>query len=386
MKNKIIVHLDMDAFFASVEQRDNIELQGKPVVIGSDPKNGKGRGVVSTCSYEARQYGIHSAMPISEAYRRCKKAYFVRGDMNKYKAISMEIFKLLYDFTDLVEPVSIDEAFFDITGSYHFYGTPQETCMQIKKRIKSELSLDASVGIAPIKMVAKIVSDLSKPNGLIEVKPNEVLDFLWKLPVKRLWGVGSKMQTSLKLLGITTIRNLAHTNVEILYKSFGETGLHLHNLANGIDPREIKVVNEIKSVSHEHTYEIDTADKILIYNTLSYLSQKVSRRLRKQELKGKTISIKIRTYDFKTVIRSRTVDVNTNHFELIYSLIKQMFDEFDSKEKEIRLLGVKVSNFKNFYGMDGLFVDSLIDKREKIHEAVDLIKDKFGETAIKRGG
>lgn len=375
----------MDAFFASVEQRDNPSLRGKPVVIGADPKGGKGRGVVSTCSYEARKYGIHSAMPISEAYRRCPSAKFLRGNMQEYKKISNQVFRLLYDFTDLIEPVSIDEAFFDITGSYHFYKTPENTCREIKKRIREEIGLNASIGIAPIKMVAKIASDLSKPDGLIEVKGNEILEFLWKLPVQRIWGVGPKTKGALEKMGITMISELAQTAQDTLFRSFGEHGIHLHNLANGIDPRGIEASEEIKSVSHEYTFEIDTADPKEIKDAFSLLSQKVSRRLRRMNLKGRTVSIKVRTKDFKTILRSKTIEERTNHFDVIYSQAKRLFKEVYTQNSLLRLIGVKVANFDDPYVHDSLFNNPISDKSERVHKAVDLIKDKFGEKAIQRG-
>lgn len=385
MKTKVIAHIDMDAFFASVEQRNDPSLRGKPVVVGSDPKGGKGRGVVSTCSYEARKYGIRSAMPISEAYRRCPTANFLRGNMKEYKDISDQVFRLLYDFTDLIEPVSIDEAFFDITGSYHFYGTPENTCREIKNRIKKEIGLNASIGIAPVKMVAKIASDLSKPDGLIEVKEKDVLDFLWKLPVSRIWGVGPKTSIVLEKMGITMISQLAHVDKDTLYRSFGEHGIHLHDLANGIDPRGVEAGGEMRSVSHEHTFEIDTSDIKEINEVFSVLSQKVSRRLRRMNLEGRTVSIKVRTKDFKTVLRSKTIDGRTNHFDVIYAQVKKMFQEVYVENSFLRLIGVKVANFDDSYFQDSLFKDPIKEKSERVHKAVDSIKDKFGEKSIRRG-
>jgi len=385
MKKKVFVHIDMDAFFAAVEQRDNQGLQGQPVVIGADPKGGGGRGVVSTCSYEARKFGIRSAMPISEAYHRCPQAFFLSGDMGKYRKISKEIFNILYDFTDLVEPVSIDEAFLDISGSYHFYQTPLKTCEEIRKRIKKDLRLNASIGIAPIKMVAKIASDLSKPDGLMEIQETQVLDFLWKLPINKIWGVGEKVKKALNAFGIVTIKDLAKTNVDFLYKNFGANGIHLHDLANGIDLREIELDREIKSVSHEHTFDRDTESREEIYEVFSFLSEKVSRRLRKLGLKGRSVSVKIRTSDFKTVTRVMTLSDRTNYYDVIFSNARGMFEKVFKGDKKIRLIGVRVSNFLNPYVMDSLFSDSLSERREKVHAAIDLIKDKFGEKSINRG-
>ncbi|MCX5715697.1 MAG: DNA polymerase IV [Candidatus Omnitrophica bacterium] len=191
---KLIVHVDMDAFFAAIEQRDNPELRGRAVVVGADPKAGKGRGVVSTCSYEARRFGIHSAMPISAAYKRCPDAAYLPVDIPKYSRVSRQIYKILYEFTPDIEPVGIDEAFLDITGSFHLFKTPLNTCLLLKAGIKEKTGLTASLGLAPTKTAAKIASDLKKPDGMVEVKPEGLLDFLWPLEIRRLWGLGAKTE------------------------------------------------------------------------------------------------------------------------------------------------------------------------------------------------
>ncbi len=384
MKSKVIAHMDMDAFFAAVEQRDNPSLKGQPVIIGADPKGGEGRGVVSTCSYEARKYGIHSAMPISIAYRKCSHGVFLRGSARKYKQVSSQIFDILYDFTPDMELVSVDEAFLDITGSYHFYQTPYKTCLAIKDRIKKEARLTASIGIAPVKMVAKIASDLCKPDGLLEIRPGKVLDFLWPLPIEKLWGVGQQTQKTLNAMGIRTIGELAKYSVEKLNARLGVHGRHLSDLANGIDERDVYVDDEIKSVSHEHTFEKDIADLSEVYGILSFLSEKVSRRLRKYELKGKTITLKVRLSDFKTVTRTHTFDERVNFFDNIYKQAKGLFDAYYKPSMRIRLLGVRMSNFDDPYVQESLFESPVARKREKVHKAIDLIKDKFGEGAIRR--
>ncbi len=384
MKKKVIAHIDMDAFFAAVEQRDDPTLKGKPVIIGADPKEGKGRGVVSTCSYEARKFGIHSAMPISTAYRKCPNGIFLRGSGRKYREVSRQIFDILYDFTPDMEPVSVDEAFLDLTGSYHFYDTPLKTGRAIKGRINKEVGLNSSIGIAPVKMVAKIASDFCKPDGLLEIVPAKVLDFIWPLPIERLWGVGQKTQKALNAIGITTVGELAQYPADALQARFGEHGRHLSSLANGIDEREVYADEEIKSVSHEHTFEEDVADVSEVYNVLSHLSEKVSRRLRKYALKGKTITIKVRLSDFTTVTRAHTLGERVNFFEDINRQAKGLFDAYHKKGMRIRLLGVRVSNFTDPYVQESLFRDPLAEKREKVHQAVDLIKDKFGEGAIQR--
>lgn len=384
MNKKVIAHLDMDAFFAAVEQRDNPSLKGKPVIIGADPKKGKGRGVVSTCSYEARKYGIHSAMPISVAYRKCPCGVFLPGSMRKYKLASEQIFNIIYDFTPDMEPISVDEAFFDITGSYHFYKTPTKTCLALKERIKREVCLNASIGIAPNKMVAKIASDFSKPDGLLEILPNQLFEFLWPLSIGRLWGVGKQTQKALNAMGIKTIGELAKHSLEDLHGCLGIHGQHLHDLANGVDAREVHVDDVIKSVSHEHTFDKDVSNQERIDAILSLLSEKVSRRLRKYGLKGKTLTVKIRLSDFKTVTRAYTFTEHINFFDEIYKKAKDLFDAYYNYPMKIRLLGVRIANFDDPYVQESLFQNPSSEKKEKIHKAVDAIKDKFGERAIHR--
>lgn len=384
MKTKVIAHMDMDAFFAAVEQRDNPALLGKPVIIGADPKKGAGRGVVSTCSYEARQYGIHSAMPISIAYRKCPQGIFLPGNMSKYRRASNQVFNILYDFTPHMEPVSVDEAFLDITGSYHFYQTPLKTCLAIKERIKKEVNLIASIGIAPNKMVAKIASDFSKPDGLLEIRPDQLLDFLWPLPIERLWGVGKQTQKVLNGMNITTVGELAKYSEATLRGNLGAHGQHLYDLSHGIDDRQVQIDEEVKSISHEHTFDRDVDDTNKIDSILSLLSEKVSRRLRKHGLKGKTVTVKIRLDNFKTVTRAYTFGERVNYFDEIYKKSKELFDAYYRYPMKIRLLGVRVSHFNDPYMQESLFQDPVSEKKEKIHKAVDAIKDKFGEKAIVR--
>ena len=385
MSPRVIVHVDMDAFFAAVEQRDNPHLRGRPVVVGADPQEGRGRGVVSTCSYEARRYGIHSAQPISQAYRLCPHAVFLPLNGKKYHRASKEIFDILYDFTPDIEPISIDEAFLDITGSYHFYKTPLETCRAIKERIWQQVQLTCSVGIAPNKMTAKIASDVCKPNGLLEVKPENLLEFLWPLPIERLWGVGPKTTKALNAMGIKIVGDLAQIPLAELYSRFGEPGRHLYELSHGLDERDVQVDEDIKSVSHEHTFDVDTQNREEVDEVLLSLSEKVSRRLRKNDLKGKTLTVKIRLKGFKTYTRAHTFTGRTNFFEDIYKQAKKIFAEFYQKGMAIRLIGVRISHFDDPYIQESLFKDEKEEKREKVHHVVDLIKDKFGEEAIHRG-
>lgn len=382
----VILHIDLDAFFAAVEQRDRPELKGRPVVVGADPKGGHGRGVVSTCSYEARKFGIHSAMPISQAYRLCPRAAFLSPDMKKYSQVSEQVFRILYDFTPDIEPISIDEAFLDITGTCHLFGTPRSTAEKIKSRVRDEVGLTASIGIAPVKFVAKIASDVCKPDGLLEILPDQVLDFLRPLPVERLWGVGPKTREALNQRGIKTIGQLGTLSAADLQKEFGEHGLHLHQLARGIDPRGVEENDDVKSVSHEHTFDEDTRDRGEIEKILLELSEMVSRRLRKEGLKGRTVTIKIRTEGFRTFTRSQTLPERTNYADEIYAVAKKAAEEFLAGHKKIRLLGVRVANFEEQFFSDSLFHPAATEKKEKIYSAIDQIKNKFGNDALRLAG
>ncbi len=383
---KYIIHIDMDAFFASIEQRDNPALKNKPVIIGSDPKNGTGRGVVSTCSYEARKFGIHSALPISIAYRKCPHGHFLHPDMGKYSNVSEQIFSILTDFTPDIEPISIDEAFMDISGSYQFFGTPIETCKKVKEKIKQELRLTSSIGLAPNKMIAKIASDIEKPNGLTIVSEKDLIPFLHGLPVNKLWGIGEKTAKELKSAGIYTVGDIAKSDMNYMSSHFGKNGIHLWNLSNGIDPRKVKISNTVSSISNEYTFEKDTNLKEDILDTLMYLSEKVARRLRKSGLRGKTVTLKIRFSDFSTFTRSISVNKHISFSDELYNISVKKLSEFNANKKPIRLLGIKVSNFEdNAYNCD-LFTEknNKETKKENLNLAIDRIQDKYGEGTVGR--
>jgi DNA polymerase-4 len=384
-RSKVILHIDMDAFFAAVEQRDNPSLVGKPVIVGADPKGGKGRGVVSTCSYEARPFGVHSAMPISTAYRLCPRGIFLPPDFSKYKQASNEIFDILENYTPDIEPISIDEAFLDITGTFHLHGTPAALAAHMKEEIRRRVKLTASVGIAPVKMVAKIASDVGKPDGLLEINPEGVQNFLGPLPVERLWGVGKKSKSALNNLGIYKIGDFLKMPRIRAYELFGEHGLHLFDLASGIDPREVVIHDEARSVSHEHTFDIDEPDPEKVIKVLFILSQKLSRRLRKEDLKGKTVSIKVRLENFQTFTRAKTLERHTNFVDTIDRQSRQLFTEFFKRGMRIRLIGVRMAQFEDPYVSDWLFTDPAETKKESVHRAVDALKDRFGEGSIHWG-
>jgi DNA polymerase IV len=383
---RFIVHVDMDAFFAAIEQRDNPQYCGRPVIVGADPKGGKGRGVVSTCSYEARKFGVHSAMPISMAYRKCPHAVFLPVDMEKYIRVWHGIRKILYDFTPDIEPVSIDEAFLDISGSFHLFGTPLKTCLLIKSSIKDRTNLTASVGLAPTKMAAKIASDLKKPDGMVEVTQEGLLDFLWPLEVRRIWGLGQKGVSVLNDMGIKTIGDLAKRGLREMIGVFGKNGEEFWKLANGIDQRGVEGEGQTKSISNEVTFDKDTADKDKIEEALMWLCEKVSGRLRKETLKARTITLKIRLEGFDTYTRAITLDSATNFTDVFSREIKRLYNSFDKRTRRVRLVGVRASNLLTSGFKDSLFDDKSDDKIEDIHKAIDKIKQRFGDDSVHRAG
>ena len=283
-KNRQIIHVDMDAFYASVEQRDNPELRGKPVVVGGKPKS---RGVVATCSYEARKYGIRSAMPLSEAYRRCPHAVFLPVDFAKYRRVSQQLHKIFQDYTPLVEPLSLDEAFLDVTASLRLFGSAENIARELKKRIKDELNLTASIGLAPNKFLAKIASDIQKPDGFVVIDEDQIEAFLDPLPVERIWGVGPKTAEQLHELNVRTVRDLKKIDKPTLNRLFGQLGNQLYYLARGIDDRPVEPEREAKSIGREITFQQDLTDPEVLKTYLLDLSLDVGRRLRKAGLKAR---------------------------------------------------------------------------------------------------
>ncbi len=382
---RYIVHVDMDAFFAAVEQRDNPKLIDKPVIIGADPQAGEGRGVVSTASYQARKFGIHSAMPISEAYRRCPEGIYLRPDMAKYSKISKKVYQIFYQFSPLVEPVGIDEAFLDITGSFHIFGTPGKTCLQLKEKIKKEIDLTASVGLAPIKIAAKIASDLNKPNGFCQVDKNKLLDFLRPLEIGKLWGVGQKTKEVLNSLGINKVGQLAKFKQNILEEYLGKNGLYLWQLANGIDEREVKGPEQAKSIGGEYTFLEDTSDSSQVETIFSQLAEEVSERLKKANWRAKNISIKIRLKDFSTYTRRMRLIKATNYYNTIFAVAKKLYYSSGFSGKKIRLIGIKSENFIDSRCRDTIFDEFCQQSKEKTDQAIFQIRAKFGDV-IWRGG
>lgn len=385
---RVIVHIDMDAFFAAIEQRDRPECRNKPVIVGADPKGGRGRGVVSTCSYEARVYGVHSAMPISLAFRRCPRGVFLPVRMEAYAAESRRIRTVLEEFTPLIEPVSIDEAFLDVSGSLHLFGSKGDLARLIQERIAQETKLSVSVGIAPVKMVAKMASDIRKPAGIVIVEPAEVEAFLRPLPVKRLWGVGEKSRLELGRLGIGTIGDLADYDVGELVRRFGQHGAHISELARGRDDRPVSPDEESKSIGAENTFEFDTDDPQRIQSTLMGLCEEVAHRLRDDRKRGRTVTTKVRLEGFITLTRAQTLPDRTDTAREIYRVAWENFLRAEPEGKKIRLLGVSVSGFEGGDLRQGGLFDAPrqrlpAQKQRSLDAAVDRARARFGDGALR---
>lgn len=381
---RAIIHVDMDAFYAAVEQRDHPAYRGRPVIVGADPRGGKGRGVVAACSYEARVFGVRSALPISMAYRRCSHAIFLPVRMNRYTEVSERVFAILRRYTDLVEPISIDEAFVDVSKSTSLFGEPAGIGRRIKTEILREEGLSASVGVASNKFVAKIASDLEKPDGFVVVRPEEVETFLANLSVAYLWGVGEKTAAALQRLGIRTIGQLARRPVDELYRRFGKMGIHLHQLSRGIDGRPVIPQAMAKSIGAETTFPVDTAEPEQIRQTLLGLAERVSTRLRREGYTGQTITLKLRYADFTTLTRSLTLPEPVMFTEEIHAAVLSLLQKVSWRGQSIRLLGIAVSKLADESAPDQVPLFPAERKREKMARAVDEIRRRFGEGGITR--
>ncbi len=383
--NRTILHVDMDAFFAAVEQRDHPEYRGRPLVVGSDPKGGKGRGIVATCSYEARKFGIHSAQPISEAWRRCPQGIYVRGDMSKYARVSDRLMSILLEFTDQVEQVSIDEAFLDVTGSRRLLGSGAEIARSIKARIVEDQHLTASVGVAANKFVAKVASDLQKPDGLVIVEPGHEQEFLAPLPIRRLWGVGPRTEEALSRLGIRLIGDIAGQERVDLVRSLGQSGEHLWQLAHGLDDRVVSPEEGFKSIGHETTFERDTKDRELLHDTLLELTDKVARRLRANGARGRVITVKLREADFSTTTRRQSLAKPADTTEKLFPIAWKLLQPLIRPGKLVRLIGVYASNLTTpeDTGQLSLF-HATPEKDRRLARALDSITHRFGDRAITR--
>ncbi|HSW38287.1 MAG TPA: DNA polymerase IV [Acidobacteriota bacterium] len=382
---RTILHVDMDAFYAAVEQRDHPDYRGKPVIVGADPKEGRGRGIVATCSYEARRFGVRSAQPISEAWRRCPHAVYVRPDMETYEGVSSRVMAILSGFTDLLEQVSIDEAFLDVTGSRRLYGSGREIAGKIKLHVIKELGLTASVGVAANKFVAKVASDLEKPDGLVVVEPGGERDFLAPLPISRLWGVGPKTERALKNMGLERVGQLASLSRGAALSLPGENGLHLWMLAQGIDDRQVSPGTICKSIGHEITFEKDTADFELVRTALLSLAEKVAYRLRENDARARTVVVKYREADFSTFTRQATLNEPVDTSERIFPVALKLVEKLFRKNARVRLIGITGSGLEPGSGAArrSLFsTNSAKDRR--LAGAIDDIVHRFGGRAVTR--
>jgi nucleotidyltransferase/DNA polymerase involved in DNA repair len=377
-----ILHVDMDAFFAAVEQRDHPELRGRPVIIGADPKGGRGRGVVSTASYEARRFGVGSAMPISRAWRACPQGIYLPPDMERYARESDRVMDVLRRVTDLVEPVSIDEAFLDVSASLRALGPGEAVARKIKDDIRSETGLTASVGVATSKLVAKVASDMRKPDGLVVVPPGTEARFLAPLPVRRLWGVGPRMEETLAKLGVVTVGDLAGLDPSRLERRLGTHGHDLQQLARGIDEREvIGEAEDAKSLGQEHTFDHDTDDPERLRAMLLSLSDAVARRLRGHRLEARTLTLKYRDETFRTRTHARTLTRRLDSGNEIFEVISSLFAEVHRGHR-VRLLGVYASHFGSGSPQLELFVDD--DGHSPADRLRDEVTRRFGKGALTR--
>jgi nucleotidyltransferase/DNA polymerase involved in DNA repair len=376
---RTILHVDMDAFYAAVEQRDRPELKGKPVIVGADPRGGRGRGVVATASYEARAFGVSSAMPISQAWKRCPKGVYLPPDMAKYAAVSREVMDVLGRFSDCVEPVSIDEAFLDVTGSRRAFGDGEAVGRRLKESVLKETRLTASVGVAASKLVAKVASDMRKPDGLVVVVPGSEAAFLAPLPIRRLWGVGPKMEEELARLGVHTIGALAALEPDRLARKLGTHGHDLMRLARGEDDRPVVAdPGEAKSLGQEHTFDQDVSDLATLRATLLDLADAVARRLRSHDLRGRTVTLKYRDETFRTLTRAETLLKPTDAGEVLFRTVWRLFEGVHG-ERRVRLLGIYTSGFGADAQMD-LFAPPA-SAADKVRDAVDR---RFGEGTLTR--
>jgi DNA polymerase IV len=379
----MILHVDMDAFYASVEERERPELKGKPVIVGGTPE---GRGVVAAANYVARTFGVRSAMPAARAHRLCSTAVFLRPRIDYYAQVSKQIREIFNRFTPLVEPLSLDEAFLDVTGSTRLMGPPATIGRSIKSMIHDELNLTASVGVAPNKFLAKVASDLEKPNGFVIVDPDRIAEFLDPLPVTRLWGVGKTAAQIMERMRIATIGDLRQTPVERLYSQFGENAEHLWQLANGADNRAVIPDHQAKSISHENTFETDITDLDVLREWLLELTEQVAHRLRRNRLSGRTVQLKLRYADFHTITRSITLSDPTDLTDEIWHAADEMLrNRRPKRELSIRLLGVGVAGLKRTSEVQPLLFESEDQaKRGKLDSVTDQIKARFGSGAVGR--
>lgn len=378
--HRAILHVDMDAFFASVEQRDNPQYRGKPLLVGGSGP----RGVVAAASYEARTFGCHSAQPTAVALRLCPDAIIVSGRHSDYKAISRQVFDILERFSPAIQPISIDEAFLDVTGSLKLFGSAIDIAKEIRRLVHEETQLTCSVGVAPNKFLAKLASDMDKPDGLFVIEPDQIQQTLDPLHVTKLPGVGPSAERSLARLGIRTVRDLRSVPVVTLRARMGEHGDRLNALARGIDDRPVRIDREAKSISHEHTFGVDLDNPDEVRALIARQAQDVAMRLRKHNRFARTVTIKVRFGNFETITRSHTLDQQTDETRTIHDAARTLFDHWARSFQPVRLIGVGVSQLTDAPATPGLFDTGHHEKERAVDRISDAIADKFGKDAITR--
>ena len=379
----MIIHIDMDAFYASVEELDRPALCGKAVVVGGAPD---ARGVVSAANYVARQSGVHSAMPMAQALRLCPQAVRLPVRMNRYVELSHQIHGIFARYTPLIEPLSLDEAFLDVVGSERLYGTAEQIALRIKQEIKAELGLVASVGVAASKFIAKIASDLDKPDGFVVVPTEQSQAFLDPLPVGRLWGVGKATHRVFDKLGVRTIQQVRHLPEAVMLDYFGKHGVQLWQLAQGIDARRVVSERQTKSISHETTFARDITDRQAMLACLMDLTEQVASRLRHAELRGRTVQLKLRFADFKTLSRSVTLARPTQTTEVIWQAVSNLFAQCHLSQA-VRLLGMGLSNLQQESAgeQEQAELFATIDPRQQqLDKLADKINNRFGKATLHR--
>ncbi len=379
-----ILHADMDAFFAAVEQRLNPSLRGKPVIVGELSSQ---RGVVAAASYEARPYGIRAGMPIWEARQRCPHGVFLPGNMPAYAQFAFRALKIYQEFTPIIEPISIDEAFLDVTGSRRLFGDGVRIAREIKRRVREELGLTVSIGVAPNKLLAKMISDWDKPDGLTVLAPEEVPQAISHLPVEAIWGVGESLGARLRRMGVETIGDLAAVPVHILTREFGVIGRTLHLAALGQDDSPVEPYYKftpVKSMGHEITFEEDVSEFSVLRRTLRWLAQKVGRRVRREGYQGRTVILKLRFDDFTTITRNHSLSEWTDLDEVIFREGLNLLARVPLNGRRVRLIGISLSNL--VHGGPPVRQLTLLEasrnKLRRLMAALDRIRDRFGDDAV----
>ncbi|UZX05386.1 DNA polymerase IV [Arthrobacter sp. CDRTa11] len=373
------MHVDMDAFFVSVELRTRPELRGRPVIVGYPAD----RSVVLSASYEARAFGVKSAMPMVIAARMCPKAVIIEPRHRLYYEVSAQIMAIFESITELVEPLSVDEAFLDVGGAIRRLGAPREIGQLVRRRVSNELGITASVGIAASKFVAKIASTRCKPDGLLLITPEETVPYLHSLPVGALWGVGAKTADVLARMGIRTVADVAATPVASLKKVLGATGEHVYRLSWGIDPRPVTPVRLEKSIGAEETFAVDTGDDAILHRELLRLSHRTAERLRSSGMVARTVALKLRYADFSTITRSRTVHTPVDSAQLIYAVAVQLLESIGTRTMTVRLVGIRAEQLEDA-GQTSLqlSLDRRDDNWRAAEQALDRVSRKFGNKSV----